>query len=80
MLGRFIIPTAFVLTMACATVFNFSSCSKDEAPLPDCFDSALKAQHENDFCTMEWRGVKGCDGKLYGNECQANAQGIRIVP
>jgi hypothetical protein len=45
----------------------------------DCFDQRLFDQHKNDACTEEWRGVKGCDGKLYGNECQANALGIAIV-
>jgi hypothetical protein len=77
MLTRFILPTALLLVVALGT--TFSSCKKEEAA-EDCFDANLKALHENDMCTEEWRGVTGCDGKLYGNECQANAQGIAIVP
>lgn len=80
MISRFIIPVACAIVFTLAATASFSSCKADHMPAPDCFDSALKAQHENDLCTMEWRGVKGCDGNLYGNECQANAQGIRIVP
>jgi hypothetical protein len=79
MIARLVIPSACVVAILTAILLNFSSCKKEEV-YPDCFDAALKAQHENDICTMEWRGVKGCDGKLYGNECQANALGIRIVP
>lgn len=80
MKARFIVPAALVVAIACSAALNLSSCKKEEVLPPDCFDPVLKAQHENDICTMEWRGVKGCDGKLYGNECQANAQGIAIVP
>jgi hypothetical protein len=80
MITRLIFPAVCIIAFALATTVNFSSCKSDHMPAPDCYDSALKAQHENDLCTEEWRGVKGCDGKLYGNECQANAQGIAIVP
>jgi len=62
-----LIATSFSLIMI--------SCDKDEA---DCYDEQLYQQHKNDNCTMEWSGVMGCDGKTYGNECQAAQQGIRI--
>ena len=52
-----------------------NSCSKDKSY---CYDEQLYKQHKDNGCTTDCPGVKGCDGKTYCNECEANRQGIRV--
>ena len=62
-----------VLTMT-AFLFILSSCKKERS----CYDEQLYQQYKNKGCTTDCPGVKGCDGKTYCNECEANSRGIRI--
>ncbi len=60
-------------TIALFIALTSATCGKK-----NCFDAALYEAHKNDFCTEEWLGVVGCDGKTYSNECHANRLGIRL--
>ena len=51
-----------------------SSCHKSDS----CYDAALAKSYINKDCTMQYTPVTGCDGKIYGNECMANQNGIRV--
>jgi hypothetical protein len=50
------------------------SCKKQS-----CYDPELEKAFQSIGCTTDCPGVKGCDGKTYCNECEANRQGIRVV-
>jgi hypothetical protein len=61
--------------MVCMAFLAIASCKRDT----DCFDQQLYDQHKNDICTQDCPGVKGCDGKIYCNECIANSLGISVI-
>jgi nitrous oxide reductase accessory protein NosL len=53
-----------------------AACQKKKHP---CYSAELEKQYADKYCTMEYRGVLGCDGKTYANACEAAKYGIRIV-
>lgn len=61
--------------MVIGIILFSTSCKKEN----DCYDEELYQLHKDDYCTMDCPGVKGCDGKTYCNECEANRKGIKIT-
>lgn len=59
--------------IALSLVVLTSSCKRKHA----CYSKELEASMKDSFCPGHAGNFEGCDGKIYGNECEAAKAGIR---
>jgi len=69
----------FTILLATVLLLTTIACKKEKR---DCFDAQLYEQFKDGACPQDvdctGKGVLGCDGKIYNNECNANKEGIRV--